>query len=417
MEKENNIFMAHQPIVDNEINIYGYEFFSRSNENTDKSEIFHTADTDTKTLFNVFSNFDLEKLLNSKKIFLNCVLENSDISNYFDLISPKNVVLEILPCSNKNINLINEIEDKIKLLKSKGFLIACSEIVFQEEYKGWFKLVDYIKFSNLNIENFNVERLKFLLSQITLSKVNNKIIIAEKVETRKQFDLLKKMNFNYFQGFFFSKPVNVSLKITNPGITTLLKLINLVNEEADFKKIEEILKKDVSISFKLLRYLNSYGVGGGEKVESFNRALTILGYKKLLKWLTILLTTIEKGEGTNIITKTALMRARFMENMALEIDKGDADSYFMVGLFSMLDALLNVKLEVALNSINISEEIKNSIINNEGKYVEMLNLIKMLEKNEWIDILSQLYKLNIKNQIMNEKYMEAIKWVEELNLA
>jgi EAL and modified HD-GYP domain-containing signal transduction protein len=417
MQKENKVFTAHQPILDSEINIYGYEFFSRSSMKDEKSNTVHTATTDTKTLFSLFSNFDLEHLLNSKKVFLNCILELSDTSDYFDLLSPKNVYLEVsLPSNPDDLSIIDSIAEKMVELKERGFHLACSEVVFESKYEKWFNLIDCIKFSNTDISKFSQEDLRALLTQVKKGKEKNKILIAEKVETRQQFDLLKKVKFDYFQGFFFSKPINMAVKITNPGMTTMLKLINLVIAEAEFKDIEDILKTDAAISFKLLRYLNSYGVGGGQKVETFNRALMILGYKKLLKWLTILFTSVEKKQGSDIISKTALMRAKFMENIALEIDKRDADSYFMVGMFSMLDALLDVRLDIALNSINISDEIKNSVLKQEGKYAELLHIAKMLEKNEWIEILASLFKLGIDTDMMNEKYMEAIKWVEELKI-
>lgn len=417
MQKENKVFTAHQPILDSEINIYGYEFFSRSSMKDDKSNTIHTATTDTKTLFSLFSNFDLEHLLNSKKIFLNCILELSDTSDYFDLLSPKNVYLEVsLPSNPEDQSIIDSISEKMVELKERGFHLACSEIVFEEKFAKWFELVDCIKFTKTDISKFSQEDLRVLLGQVKKGKDQKKILVAERVETRQQFDLLKKIKFDYFQGFFFSKPINMAVKITNPGMTTMLKLINLVIAEAEFKDIEDVLKTDAAISFKLLRYLNSYGVGGGQKVETFNRALMILGYKKLLKWLTILFTSVEKKQGSDIISKTALMRAKFMENIALETDKRDADSYFMVGLFSMLDALLDVRLDIALNSINISDEIKNSVLKQEGKYSELLHIAKMLEKNEWIEILASLFKLGIDTDTMNEKYMEAVQWVEGLKI-
>lgn len=412
---ENRVVTARQPILDKDVNILGYEFFSRMSMSDQSSTMRHTATTDTKTLFNFFSNFNLDTLLNGKKVFLNCILEDSDIMDFCDLLSPNKLVLEVqLPTEPENQIIIDNIAQKMQQLKASGYTLACSEIVFDEKYIKWFEAVTYIKYSDCS--KINSSNFKIVMSQMKKAKDAKKILVAEKVETRTQFEVLKKLNFDYYQGYFFSKPVNVSVKINNPSTITLLRLINLVIAEGSFKEIETILKTDTTISFKLLKYLNSYGVGGGEKVESFQRALTILGYRKLLKWLSILFATVDKKQGQDAISKTALTRAKFMESMAAVNDSNDIDGYFMVGLFSMLDSLLSVDLNVAINSINIPQEVKDAVLGKDSKYTPMLHIAKKLEQGDWIEIFSTLYKLNLTTDMMNEKYIESIKWVEELNI-
>jgi EAL and modified HD-GYP domain-containing signal transduction protein len=415
MSTDNRVVTARQPILDKDVNILGYEFFSRMNINDESSTGEHTAVTDTKTLFNFFSSFDLDTLLNGKKVFLNCVLEESEIMDYFDLLSPKNLVLEVaLPTNLEDQAIIDDIADKMQQLKANGYTLACSEIVFHEKYSKWFDAIKYIKFAEC--AKINASNLKTIVTNMRKAKDAGKLLVAEKVETRAQFDVLKKLDFDYYQGYFFSKPVNVSVKLNNPSMVTLLKLINLVIAEASFKEIEVVLKTDATISFKLLRYLNSVGVGGGEKVETFQRALNILGYRKLLKWLSILFTSVDKKQGQDVISKTALTRARFMESMAAICEPRDSDAYFMVGLFSMLDALLGVDLNVAINSINISEEVRDAVLGKETRYTPLLHIAKNLEQGDWIEILSTLYKLKLATDIMNQKYMESIQWVEELKI-
>lgn len=412
---ENRVVTARQPILDKDVNILGYEFFSRMSMEDQKSTTTHTAITDTKTLFSFFSNFDLDTLLNGKKVFLNCVLEDSNIIDFCDLLSPNKLVLEVqLPSDIENQTIIDDIAEKMQQLKANGYTLACSEIVFNDKYSKWFDAVTYIKYSDCAA--INASTFKNVITQMKKAKDAKKILVAEKVETRTQFEVLKKLDFDYYQGYFFSKPVNVSVKVNNPSTITLLKLINLVIAEGSFKEIEAILKTDATISFRLLRYLNSYGVGGGEKVESFQRALTILGYRKLLKWLSILFASVDKKQGQDVISKTALTRAKFMENMATLADPRDADGYFMVGLFSMLDSLLGVDLNVAINSINIPEEVRNAVLGKESKYGSLLHIAKNLEQGDWIEILSTLYKLKLATEVMNEKYMESIQWVEELKI-
>jgi len=412
---EHRVVTARQPILDKDVNILGYEFFSRMNMSDQSSTSHHTAVTDTKTLFTFFSSFDIDTLLNGKKVFLNCILEDSDIMDFCDLLSPNKLVLEVqLPSDPNNQTIIDDIAEKMRQLKANGYTLACSEIAFDERYNKWFDAVTYIKYSDCSL--INASNFKTIVAYIRKAKDAKKVLVAEKVETRTQFEVLKKLDFDYYQGYFFSKPVNVAVKISNPSIITLLKLINLVIAEGSFKEIESILKTDATISFRLLRYLNSYGVGGGEKVESFQRALNILGYRKLLKWLSILFTSVEKKQGQDVISKTALTRAKFMESMAVLADPRDADGYFMVGLFSMLDSLLGVDLNVAINSINIPDEVRNAVLGKDSKYTPLLHIAKNLEQGDWIEILSTLYKLRLATEVMNSKYMESIQWVEEIKM-
>lgn len=413
---QTTIVTARQPILNNKMEVFGYEFFYRSGTKERSSTIRHTAESDTSTIINLFSNFNLEKLLAGKKAFLNCVLENDESINSFEMLNKENVVLEVQePSDIKDKEIIENIYQKMVMLRQNGFTIAGSEIVFDEKYKKWFDIVNMIKFKSVNYDLQHTLSLEKLSKNVKLCKSNNKIIVMEMVESQNQFDLYKKFYFDFYQGYFFSKPINLSSKITNPSLEIMIKLINLVNKDADFKELEDVIKRDPTISFKLLRYINAVGIGNGEKIDNLKRALSILGNKKLLKWVTILFSSIKAKNGLDEIAKTALVRARLMELLSQEIGEKDVDSYFITGLFSMLDAMLDVDLEVSLNSIDMNQEIKDSILNNKGKYARMLKLVKYMEDGEWIDIFASLYNLNIKNHILSEKYMEAIEWAEKLD--
>lgn len=413
---EQEIVTARQPIVDKELNVFGYEFFSRSNAVDSEAKQVHTARSDTKNLFNLFSNFDTAKLLGGKKAFLNCILERSDILEYFVLINADNMVLEVAaPRHIDNIDSINEIAEKMIKLKEEGYTLACSEIVFEQNYSRWFDLVSIIKFANCT-NMLTKESAPKLIENVRKSKYHNKTLVAERVETKVQFELLQKIGFDYYQGYFFAKPENIVTKVTNPSFPTIVKTINLIVAEAEFVEIEKVLKTDPTISFKLLRYLNSAGMSVGHKIDNFRGALMMLGYKKLLKWLSILCISVSNKKGMSVIAKTALTRAKFMENLALEMKHKDSDSYFMVGMFSMIDVLIDVQMDVAIESINLSEDVKLALLKDQGPYATYLQVAKSLEEQNWIDVFAALYKLNIPTDVMNKKYLEAVEWVEELTI-
>lgn len=408
-QDDSTVVLARQPILDKNQKIFGYEIFSRRNIESDKAEDEYDAKSDNNVMFNILSTFGTEALLQGKNAFLNCILENNNLDS-FELISPKNVILEIQKPQQKNLETIQDFENKIKTLKTKGYKIAFSSFIFEEGYEKLLSLGHFLK--------IDIKNEKELKTWIRKARMNNLKTVAEKVETMQEFEQCYDLDFDYYQGYFFSKPVNLEAKITNPSVNNLIRLMNLTMKEADFKEIESVLKTDPTLSFKLLRYLNSYGVGHGIKVDSFQKALLILGYKQLFKWLSILFTNAKQSKNSEVVAKTALIRARFMEIIAHEkMNKTKADHCFVVGLFSLLDAMLNVKIDVALEAINIADEIKSAILSKEGEYAKLLELILSLENNDWIDVFASAYELKLTNDEINTHYMKSIEWVEQLNLA
>ena len=410
VENQGNLFIARQPILDKVQNIFAYELFSRSSGESQAAPNGMSVSDDSEMMFNILSTFGIEQLLDGKKAFLNCILEGNNL-DYFELIKPKNIVIEVMPPEElHNKDSIEEIKNKMITLKNKGYELAAGEFALLDGYENIFALLDYLKVDGHN----KPEKVAFAVKK---ALANKKKIVAEKVETAEQFNYLKRFGIEFFQGYFFAKPTNVSAKITSPAVSTIIRLINLVLQEADIKELEKVLKTDPTLSFKLFRYMNSYGVGGGAKVETLNQALMMLGYKPLFKWLSILFTTNKKGEGSDAITKMALIRAKFMELLANDcLSKKDADQCFVVGMFSMLDVLLNVPIDVALSSIDLNDSIKDPILNKSGDYWPLLSLTVSIEVNDWIDVFAIAYQMKLSSTLINERYLQAIEWSNKLSL-
>ena len=165
--------------------------------------------------------------------------------------------------------------------------------------------------------------------------------------------------------------------------------------------------------------MNSYEVSGGVKVESFQKAIMILGYKNLLKWLSILFTTTQQSASADVLAKTALIRAKFVENICILLPDSNrtfSESGFIVGLFSLLDAMLNVPMNVALDSISIPEEIRDAVLHKKGTLAEILNIIIALENNDWLDVFSYAYNLKLSDEEINKCYTDATSWADSLSI-
>jgi EAL and modified HD-GYP domain-containing signal transduction protein len=408
--ENNDIFIARQPILDKNLEIYGYELFSRNSKTAEKSNIEHTESSDSEMLFNVLSTFDMEHLLSGKYAFLNCTLDSLSI-DHFSLISPTYVNLEIKRPSTLTSAIISDIHTKLQTLKSIGYTIASDDFVFEDEYASWVAFIDIIKIQADKSNQFNQEVIK-------KAKSMNKKIVAELVETQAQYQIFKDLGVDFFQGYFFCKPITMGAKITNPSVTNLIRLINLTSQEADIFEIEKVLKTDPTLSFKLLRYINSSGFGLRCTVESFKHAIMILGYKKLFKWLTLLFSTTNKTPGSGAVSKMAITRARFMELIGGEfLGKASSDNCFVVGMFSLLEVMLNVPLEVSLGSISLPEVITDALLNGEGDYAPLLNLTLALENNDWVEILATANELGLTSKFVTNKHMEALEWCNQLNLS
>lgn len=407
----NEIFIARQPILDSNQELFGYELFSRSNSEENKSSIEHTAQSDSEMLFHLLSTFDIDNLLGGKLAFLNCTLELLPL-DIFDIISPKSVVLEVQKPSHYTEEIAHDISEKMKYLVAKGFVFAADDFILNPLFVHSLPFITYMKFDASHIVSSNG------LTNMLLAHTLGKKVIAEKVETQEQFSSLKKLNVvSYFQGYFFFKPVIMNAKIINPAATNIIRLINMVIQDDDIKNMEEIFKSDPALSFKLLRYINSAGFGAHNQVSSFKHAILLLGNQPLLKWLSILFSSINQNPGADAITKMAVTRACFMELLAKKsLGKDDSNNCFMIGMFSLLEAMLQVPLHVSLGSLNLKKSILDALLDNHGVYAPYLELTLALEKNDWIEAFALAYTLQISAKDIKDSYLEAMVSTETIIL-
>jgi len=216
----------------------------------------------------------------------------------------------------------------------------------------------------------------------------------------------------YFSGNFLlheSTPVAGNKRI-NPSHALILEIMAAVQQEAEPKAIETLFKRDVALSFKLLRYINSPWFGLVAQVESVRHALSIIGYQQLLKWLTLLVVTAS-NDSSPYLTQTAMVRAKLMELMGAKLlDKYDADNLFVTGMLSMLDRIMGVPFEEVLKNVNLPANVTDVLINNEGRYLRFLQLARACE-GEPLPEEIELADIDIK--MVNIAHLEAIEWATQ----
>ena len=397
--------IARQAIVDRNGGVFGYELFDRSLATTP-----HTAATDAQLLFNVLSHADNSALIDNRLMFINCT-HASLAGGHLELVQPERIVLEIPPVAG---NGDEEIGDRLQTLievRKRGFKLAFKQSVLTAAYRPWLPLADYIK---VDLAQVKPELLKPV---IQLAQKNSEArLIAEKVETAEQHTLVEEAGVKLFQGFWFAKPVLIKGQTIRPAQAIIIQLINLVRKQATTAEIEDVLKRDASLSFNLLRFINSSGFGLGCEVTSFRHAVMILGLKKLFRWAALLLTTSRAGGLPPAVGTTAIVRGRLMELLAAELlPPEESDNAFVVGVFSLLDTMLGMPMDKALEAISLPEPVISALLLRRGVLAPFLELTEACETADDEAFARAANELQLTNRQVNWAHLQALNWAESLN--
>lgn len=398
--------IARQAIVDAQRAVVGYELFDRST-----AQDAHTAASDAALLFNALSYGGAEALVGKLTVFINCTHE-SLAGGHLELVHPDKVVLEVptLP-EGATPEAIEACIAIFEGLKARGFRLAFDQQVLRRPYAAWLPMAAYIK---LDVTAFKPE-LAAPLVQFARS-YSQAEIVAEKVETAEQFQRMADLGVKLFQGYWFAKPSTVQAKTIRPSQATIIQLINLVRRQGSTAEIEDLLKKDPTLSFNLLRFINSSGFGLQCEITSFRHAVMILGLKKLFRWAALLLTTSRAGGSPPAVGTMAVVRGRLMELLAHELlSQEECDNAFVVGVFSMLDTMLGMPLESALNSVALPESVVEALLHGRGVFAPFLALTKACESGDVAAFAYNAEQLHLSNHQVNWAHLQALAWAESLS--
>lgn len=399
-----DIYIARQPVFDRKMQIYGYELLYR------KSHInsFEEADDDRATaevLCNAFLVIGIDDLTSGSMAFINFSKEliESDIP----LLLPKDkVVFEVLERSKATQATI----DACARIRSLGYQVALDDFALDDDNIPLLGSVDILK---IEYHGLSLDKQAMLLKRYK-GKIR---FLAEKIETREDYQKAYELGYDYFQGYFFSKPY----MITSKEIKTLnITLFNIINElrspDPSFDKLAEMISHDLGLSYKLLKLANSVYVGSRSKIRTVNRALTTLGTRELYQWASLMLIkdvqTLENAE----LIKLSLIRGKLMSLLADERkENGNTSDYFYTGIFSSIDILLNRPMEDILAGLPLSDAVEEALLGKDGDVRQMLDLIISFERADFrnMDALWEKYKISSERFMF--LYVSALKWVNKMD--
>lgn len=392
-------FLARQPILTRSRELFGYELLFRNGIQNSCEELnlefASTALLDTSFLIG------FEKITAGRPMFINCPRDFL-LRDYIALFPARSVVVEIL----ESVKPDQEIIDACLRLKERGFLIALDDFVDSPAWAPLVVLADIIK---VDFRATHRQEQGALVSRHSGKKIR---MLAEKVETQEEYRSAMKMGYSLFQGYFFCRPEMLRHSELPASKIAYLDLLRAATApEFDVEELALKIKHEASLTFRLLRYLNSAAFGLRAEVHSVPHALSLLGERELRKWIAVIsVGVLADGKPDELMT-VPLVRGRFCELLApLAGLATHANDLFLMGLLSVMDAILDQPLETILAELPVRREIKEALLARKGRYWTLLEVAIAQERAEWDKIGAIAQEAGMSEEQMSAMYVEAVDW-------
>lgn len=391
------LFLARQPIFDNNGRVYGYELLYRPRVQP-TSEVKHQDAATAQVILNAFVELGIERLVGAGYAFVNMGAGFINTPMLFPF-SHQRLVIEVL----EDVAVDTKLLDNLKRLSKQGYRLALDDFVLSKEKADLIEVADFIK---LDVRQLSFEQLEQTVGQLKDHKAQ---LIAEKVETRQEYRQLKDLGFSMFQGHFFAEPEIIHQRVLKPDQMRVLELLaKLENPEANAKEVEDLIRTDVALSYQILRWVNSAYYGLSFKIESVNHAIVYLGLTTIRNWVRLLvlarLTTEPLQEE---LLLTAVVRGRMCELLAKD-NALSTESAFTVGLFSVLESLIQRPMSEIVEQLPLPAEVNLALTRGEGPYGELLATAEYYETADW----KALDELEVDAAYLTSVYLQAIDWTQ-----
>ena len=391
------IYLARQPVFDRNLNAVAYELLFRSG-NVGTAIIDDPTRATMQVMVNAFSEIGLEKITNGKPALVNIT---HDILVRGDL--PKGLQKLLIPEVLEDVVVDGNVIREVKNLVALGYKVALDDFVYSD---SWRPLLGYAHYIKLDVMALGVMGVREQLARLqACGNVQGKLL-AEKVETHEEFELYKTLGFDYFQGYFLSKPhvmVGQSVPASHHVLTTLLGEVSKDDYDVDW--VAHIIAQDPRLSYKLMRVVNSASFGLSRTVKSIEDTVVLLGGNELKRWAAMLaLATVDSKPHELLVS--AIVRAKMCELVATRLKRQHPSRYFTAGLFSMLDALLDRPLDEVLSQMPLAADLELALLTGSGDVGEVLYSVKAYDEGRFDEVPS----LGLESTDMWEVYLQALEW-------
>jgi c-di-GMP-related signal transduction protein len=395
-------FVARQPILTADEKVFGYELLFRNGV----EDFFSCSDLDaaSRSTLNTSMLLGLDVLCDGRRAFINCTRDIL-LKEYITLLPSGQAVVEIL----ETVPADDLVMAACQRLKAAGYMIALDDFAVSDPRETLTDFADIIK---VDLRATSAADAAAMVKRYGPWRCR---MLAEKVETREEFAIAKKAGFVYFQGYFFRRPeILTAHEIPANRVNYLRMLTEVSKPELDVRAIENVVKGEASLCYRLLRYLNSAAFGFANEIHSVRHALAILGEREVRRWIR-LVATLGAGQGkSNDLVLSALVRARFCELLSPKIPHGDSD-LFLMGLLSLMDTILEIPMSQVLDNVPIDQETKSVLLGGASRLRTFYQLMLAQESGEWKTASELTNQLHLKESDVAESYWHAMQWAREVS--
>lgn len=410
------VFVARQPIMNRNNRVVAYELLYRDGAENVFPVGVDEHEATSRLITRTQLNSGMRSFTQGKTAFVNFG-QKALLSGLPELLPHKEVVIEILEDVEPN----DEVYEACKRMFKLGVRFALDDFIYQKEWNRFLPLVKLIKF---DIHRTPLQNLGPFIQKLKAHSAENvrKIkLLAERIETKEEYQLAVELGFDYFQGFYFAKPAMVSATDANPEHVVLLTIYHeAMRPDPNVTKLDKLFKQDPSLTYKLLNYINSGLFGNTNEINSIKTALLYLGQEKTRRFIALMVTACIKTQKSHHLIEASILRARFCELISLNVQRKLADSAFFIGLLSFLDAILDRPLALILSQIAVSKDIHDALVGEESSMSEsakqlksMLEVVKVHETGSWRGLQKACAKLRLDEKKVPELHSDSIRWLQD----
>ncbi|WFE69670.1 EAL domain-containing protein [Thiomicrospira sp. R3] len=362
-----DVYVGRQPIFDIALKTFAYELLFRANHEDNHAVIIGGDSASAQVMMHAFGDIGIKDVAGNHKVFINFT-EGLLLREYQPFFPNNKVIIEIL----ENVTVTPSLLAAVKKLRASGYVIALDDYVFNAQLQPLESLTDIIKVDILRVGP------RQLIEHVKRLKGQGVKLLAEKVETQAHFEFCKKIGFDYFQGYFFAKPVIIKgQRLPTNKVSVLELLASVYDPDVDMQMLSNIISRDVSLSQKLLKFL-AQNLEGNHKITSIHDAVVRFGLNRLKSWASMLVLSGVDDKPEELY-QTSLTRAKYCELVADKLGLRPKERYFTVGLFSAFDALMDQQLGELLAKLNLDEVIYEALMTRQNTAGIILQSVKGLE--------------------------------------
>ena len=395
-------FVARQPILTKDEKVFGYELLFR--DGIEDYFCPKDAEAASKIMLDSSLIMGLDVLCNGGRAFVNCTRDML-LKDYVTLLPSSHTVVEVL----ESVEPDDLVMAACQRLKEAGYMIALDDFAMDDKREPLTNIADIIK---VDVQGTTAEERIAMVKKYGPWRCR---MLAEKVETREEFLAAKKAGFAYFQGYFFRRPETVKTHAVPGNQLNYIKMLQVVSKpELEPREIENAIKGEASLCYRLLRYMNSANFGFSNEIHSVRHALSILGEREVRRWVRLVVTLAAGQNKSSDLVLSALVRGRFCELLSPKIKHGESD-LFLLGLLSLMDSILDLPMTDVLEKVPLDQETKNVLLGEESHLRPLYRLMLAQESGDWQSSAELAKSLKLTESEVAEGHWSAMQWARQMN--